>query len=188
MKNITISILTFVFLLSGSAFRLMEPSPEGIFFRFKGSDFQLQSRTKAPSSRFVARSIEEYSSKADTFSNVLFSERQYVEIIRQDAAFEPNFGIALGFEFDERNGEYPYTPSHAVMQLKNFSYGGVEFSRTDTSNYTGVFNDFSADFRMEIDGFAQDTIFGRFQGVLVSGSGEMQLIENGSFKAHLLRK
>ena len=165
-----------------------EEGEEGIFFKFKGIDFALQSRTQAPTARFVARSIEEHTAKADTFSNVLYTDKQYVEIIRQDAAFEPMYGIALGFEFDERNGEYPYTPSHAVMQLKNFSYGGVEFSKADTSNYTGVFNDYSADFRIEVDGFEHDSIFGRFQGVLVSGSGEMQLLENGSFKVHLLRK
>jgi len=111
-----------------------------------------------------------------------------VEIIRQDDPRDPHVGLAIGFEFDENNGEYPYTPAHAVIQLKNFSWGGVEFSQSDTLNFTGVSNNISDDVTLEVDGFVNDTIYGHFSGVLLSGAGTMASLDKGQFRAFLYRK
>ncbi len=124
----------------------------------------------------------------DTLSHVLYTSRQYVEIVRQDAPYNPRLGLALGFEFDEKNGEYPYTPAYAVMQLKDFGWGGVEFSTVDTLNYTGVSNNVSDDIFIEVDTFYRDTIVGRFSGLLLSGAGAMMPIDSGHFKVRLYRR
>ena len=123
----------------------------------------------------------------DTLSNWFSPSRSYVEIIRQDDPLDPRFGIALGFEFDENNGEYPYTPAFAKIQVKDFQWGGVEFSLRDTFNYTGVSNDVSDDLSVEVDGYRNDTIFGRFSGLLLSGAGPMAPIDSGYFRAFVYR-
>jgi hypothetical protein len=124
----------------------------------------------------------------DTMSNRYIQRRHYVEIIRQDDPVKPHFGIAMGFEFDETNGEYPYTPSYAVLQLKDFGWGGVEFSRRDTSNYTGVSNNVSDDLTIQVDSFKHNTIYGRFSGLLISGAGPMSPIDSGAFQVLLYRQ
>lgn len=126
--------------------------------------------------------------RLDTLSNVYNVRQHYVEIIRQDDPYRPTLGMAMGFEFDEENGEYPYLPSRAVIQLKDFGWGGVEFSARDTSNYTGISDEVSDDITLEIEGYRNDTIFGRFSGVLLSGAGPMAPLEGGSFRVRLFRK
>ncbi|MCC7506943.1 MAG: hypothetical protein IT259_16680 [Saprospiraceae bacterium] len=111
-----------------------------------------------------------------------------MEIVRQDAPYNPRLGLALGFEFDEKNGEYPDTPAYAVMQLKDLGWGGVEFSTVDTLNYTGVSNNVSDDIFIEVDTFYRDTIVGRFSGLLLSGAGAMMPIDSGHFKVRLYRR
>lgn len=126
--------------------------------------------------------------KLDTLSNWFDPDNKYVEIIRQDDPLRPTIGVAFGFEFDEENGEYPYTPEFAVLQLKDFGWGGVEFSPRDTLNYTGVSNAVSDDLTVEVLGFQNDTITGRFFGMLLSGAGTMTAIEQGSFRVRVYRK
>ena len=94
------------------------------------------------------------------------------------AIFETIFDC---FEFDEENGDYPYTPAFAVLQLKDFGWGGVEFDTRDTCNYTGVSNAVSDDLLIEIDDYRNDTIFGRFSGLLLSGAGGMAPLDSGHF-------
>jgi len=126
--------------------------------------------------------------KLDTLSNWFDAERHYVEIVRQDNPVRPTIGIALGFEFDEEVEEYPFTPAYAVLQLKDFGWGGVEFSPNDTLNYTGVSNDVSNDITIEILDFQNDTITGTFSGLLLSGAGPMAAIDSGTFRVRLYRK
>lgn len=121
------------------------------------------------------------------YANCYYPDRNYVEIIRQDRGDQPSLGIALGFEFDESNGEYPYTPSEAVLQIKDFSWGGVEFSALDTVNYTGVSNKVSNDFSLEILSWENDTITGTFSGLLLNGAGDQSPIDSGYFKIGLRR-
>lgn len=123
----------------------------------------------------------------DTLSNWFSPSRKYVEIVRQDHPTRPTLGIAMGFEFDETNGEYPYTPAHAVLQLKDFGWGGVEFSHRDTLNYTGISNEISDDLQIEIEAYRNDTIFGHFSGLLLSGGGPMGNIEKGYFAVKVYR-
>lgn len=123
----------------------------------------------------------------DTLSNWYNPAKKYVEIVRQDHPTLPTLGIALGFEFDEENGEFPYTPAHAVLQLKDFGWGGVEFSRRDTLNYTGISNAISDDLQIEIEAYRNDTIFGHFSGLLLSGAGPMGSIEKGQFAVKVYR-
>jgi hypothetical protein len=159
---------------------------EGIYFDFKSAPFVLTYR--AQKGRTMGAYSDCNNGCLDTLCNQYLVAKQYVEIIRQDDPRAPHLGIALGFEFDETNGTYPYTPANAVIQLKNFSWGGIEFSQTDTLNYTGVSNNISDDVTLEVDGFVNDTIFGHFSGVLLSGAGPMASLEHGRFRAFLYRK
>ncbi|HMX38976.1 MAG TPA: hypothetical protein PKD78_01570 [Saprospiraceae bacterium] len=124
----------------------------------------------------------------DTLSSCYWVQRQYVEIIRQDDPTTPRLGVALGFEFDEEADTYPYTPSHAVIQVKDFRWGGVEFGQRDTFNYTGVANEISEDIQVEVDSFRNDTLYGRFSGLLLSGSDQMGALEDGVFVVKIYRK
>ncbi|MFN0035482.1 MAG: hypothetical protein ACKVUS_10450, partial [Saprospiraceae bacterium] len=124
----------------------------------------------------------------DTLSNWFDPETNHVEIIRQDNAVRPTIGVALAFEFDEENGEYPYTPAYAALQLKDFGWGGLEFSLRDTMNYTGVSNNVSDDLSIEILDFQNDTITGTFSGLLLSGAGQMTGIEEGRFRVRVYRR
>ncbi len=172
------------FLLSKSK---ADTDVSGIQFRFKGRDMILLHPMRKSKDSFLPRG--EYSDrKLDTLSNWFDPEKKYVEIIRQDNPVQPSIGMALGFEFDETNGDYPYTPAYGTLQLKNFGWGGVEFSPRDTLNYTGVSNDVSDDLTIEILAFSHDTITGAFSGLLLSGAGPMAPIENGRFKVRVYRK
>lgn len=133
--------------------------PVGVQFTFKNATVTLTEKMALDTTRFRTRG-EGPSFRFDTMSNVYFPDKQYVEFVRQDQSMQPRLGLAMGFEFDEKNGDYPYTPAHAVMQLKDFGYGGVEFSQRDTSNFTGVSDSVSDDISIEIEGFKNDTILG----------------------------
>jgi len=178
-------LFTFCFLCAG--WKSLPPTDlEGVFFDFKGVPCALYYRMQK--SRMFSNYSGCNNGCLDTLSNQYLVNKQYVEIIRQDDPRDPHVGLAIGFEFDENNGEYPYTPAHAVIQLKNFSWGGVEFSQTDTLNFTGVSNNISDDVTLEVDGFVNDTIFGHFSGVLLSGAGTMASLDKGQFRAFLYRK
>ena len=163
------------------------PPDAGVFFRFKNHDFSLRAPMQNSGGHYFPRGRLD-NARLDTLSNWFDPQRHYVEIIRQDDALHPGVGLALGFEFDETNGEYPYSPEQAVLELKDFGWGGVAFSVHDTLNYTGVSNAVSDDLTVEIDSFRRDTIYGRFSGLLLSGAGPMAAIENGRFKIGLYRK
>ncbi len=163
-----------------------KPPESGLFFRFKNHDFSLRSPLRSSASRYYPRGRLN-DARLDTLSNWFDPRRHYVEIIRQDDPVQPGLGLALGFEFDESNGDYPYTPAHAVLELKDFGWGGVAFGPRDTLNYTGVSNAVSDDLTVEIDSFQRDTIYGRFSGLLLSGGGQMATLENGRFVVRLYR-
>lgn len=152
---------------------------DGMSFLFKNQTFELTARPQTPGGKPRGRT---------PLGNWYDAEQHYVEIIRQDHASSPRWGLALGFEFNAEAGEYPYHPAHAVMQLKDFGWGGLQFGRGDTCNYTGVLNDFSEDLSIRIDTFSNDTIYGRFSGLLLSGAGSMASIEDGYFRVRLYRK
>ncbi|MFN0014311.1 MAG: hypothetical protein ACKVU2_07150 [Saprospiraceae bacterium] len=124
----------------------------------------------------------------DTMSNVYTLSRRRVDIVRQDHPVVPHFGVALCFEFDEKNTGYPYFPASATIQFKDFSWGSVEFSSTDSCNFTGVTNEVSDDLSIQVDGYQNDTIFGRFSGVLLSAAGPMAELDNGQFRVLIYRK
>ena len=162
------------------------PPAAGISCRFKQLPLTLTTGMRKGSQGFAQRGGLS-NADLDTLSNWFNPAKKYVEIIRQDDPVHPRFGIALGFEFDEGNGDYPYTPAYAKIQVKDFEWGGVEFSRLDTFIYTGVSNNVSDDLSIEVDGYQNDTIFGRFSGLLLSGAGPMAPIDSGYFRALVYR-
>jgi len=175
--------------IAAFAFQAVAPPAadlRGVSFRFKNRDFALLHPMRQGKKNFLPRGNFS-NKKLDTLSNWFNPETQYVEIIRQDHPVQPSVGLALGFEFDEANADYPYTPAHAVLQLKNFGWGGVEFSPRDTLNYTGVSDAVSDDITIEILDFQNDTITGKFSGLLLSGAGPMATIEEGKFKVKVYR-
>lgn len=178
---------TIILLASGLALFFHPPDKGGLWFRFKGQSLALQHPMRNENTRFLPRK-KHSNAQLDSMSNCYFTERKYVEIIRQDDPTHPRIGVAIGFEFDESNGGYPYTPAHAVLQLKDFGWGGVEFDTRDTFNYTGVSNAVSDDLQIEIDSFIKETIYGRFSGLLLSGSDKMAELEEGRFAIKLYRK
>lgn len=160
--------------------------PAGLFFHFKGRPYALTRPMRPGPESYLPRGrFDEH--QLDTLSNRFDSRRNHVEIIRQDDGKRPRFGVALAFEFDEENGDYPYTPAYAMMQLKDFGWGGVEFDARDTCNYTGVSNAVSDDLFIEIDDYRNDTIFGRFSGLLLSGAGGMATLDSGYFAVRVYR-
>ncbi|MDX1911935.1 MAG: hypothetical protein SFV22_10640 [Saprospiraceae bacterium] len=176
-------ILFLLILLSGS------PASDdftGVAFHFKNRDIHLLHPMRRSDGVYHPRDGLSNAS-LDTLSNFFDPAARHVEIIRQDHPSQPTMGLALAFEFDEANGEYPYTPAYAALQLKNFGWGGLEFSVRDTMNYTGVSNDVSDDFTIEIIDFHNDTITGLFSGLLLSGAGPMAGIEEGRFRVRLYR-
>ncbi len=158
----------------------------GIACTFKGRALLL-SYPMRPSEDVLRQKGRRAAEQLDTLSNWFSPSRKYVEIVRQDHPTRPTLGLAMGFEFDEENGEYPYTPAQAVLQLKDFGWGGVEFSHRDTLNYTGLSNEVSDDLQIEIEAYRNDTIFGHFSGILLSGAGPMGPIEKGRFAVKLYR-
>lgn len=163
------------------------PERQGVDFLWKGKQYHLKAPLQLEKALLYQRGGLSSAELALT-ANCYYSERQYVEIIRQDAARQPHLGIAIGFEFDESNGEYPYSPSEAVLQIKDFRWGGVEFAALDTFNYTGVSNAVSNDFSLEIRSWEQDTITGTFSGLLLNGAGDQAAIDSGYFKIGLKRR
>ncbi|MBX2890143.1 MAG: hypothetical protein KF734_04400 [Saprospiraceae bacterium] len=165
--------------------------PRGIYFRFKEREMLLLHPMRKGKGNYMPRDISRgnfSNKKLDSLSNWYDVERQYVEIIRQDHPTHPTIGLALGFDFDEEREEYPYKPTFAAMQLKDFGWGGVEFDTRDTMNYTGVTNSVSSDLSVEVTAFRNDTIIGTFSGVLLSGAGTMAEIENGTFRVRVYRR
>lgn len=180
-------LLLFFLCLFAAAGVVPTDPPDGIFFHFKKRKMLLLHPMRNGKSNFLPRG--RFSDrKLDTLSNWFDAERNHVEIIRQDHPSQPTVGVAFAFEFDEENGEYPYTPAYAVLQLKDFGWGGVEFSPRDTMNYTGVSNAVSDDLTIEILDFQNDTLSGKFSGVLLSGAGTMASLDSGSFKIKVYRK
>lgn len=179
-------LLIFAVCLFTAGFLPTDP-PDGIYLHFKQRKMLLLHPMRngkvnyLPRGRFSDR-------KLDTLSNWFDTTKNHVEIIRQDHPVRPTIGVALVFEFDEENGEYPYTPAYAVLQLKDFGWGGVEFDTQDTMNYTGVSNAVSNDLTVEILDFQNDTLTGKFSGVLLSGAGTMAPLDSGSFKIKVYRK
>lgn len=159
----------------------------GILFSFKGEKRHLFAPLRL--SKHTLHQKGGLSPAAlDSASNIYYLDRQYVEIIRQDDPFQPHSGIALGFEFDELAEEFPYSPAFVTIQIKDFTWGGVEFSAGDTLNYTGVSNDVSDDVSLQVDSYQNDTITGHFSGLLLNGAGGMALLDSGIFRIRLLRK
>ncbi len=165
---------------------IQDPDTPGIYLRFKQREMLLLHPMRRGPGGYLPRNNFN-NAKLDTLSNWFDPEKKYVEIIRQDNPVQPTIGMALGFEFDEENGDFPYTPAYATLQLKNFAWGGVEFSPRDTLNYTGVSNDVSNDINIEITGFRNDTITGTFSGLLLSGAGPMAPVEDGHFRVKVYR-
>lgn len=176
-------------LLLAPAFSFREEVPSGEFFnfKFKGKRHELAARSALDTTRFSAKSAMN-DGRLDTASNIFYQSKNYIEIIRQDERIRPMVGVALGFEFDESNGEFPYTPARAVIQIKDFRYGGVMFEKRDSLNFTGVSNSVSDDLDIEILGFQEDTIVGQFKGLLLNGAGGMAEVREGKFKIKLFRK
>lgn len=180
-------IIVLCFWLLAGGFRSSGDPPEGVYLVFKERELLLRHPMRRGSNNFLPRG--NYSDrKLDTLSNWFDAEKNYVEIVRQDDPVHPTIGVALAFEFDEENGEYPYTPAFAAFQLKDFGWGGVEFSPRDTLNYTGVSNSVSDDLTIEILGYRNDTITGRFSGLLLSGAGPMAPLEKGTFRVRVYRR
>lgn len=178
-------LITALLVLCYVGFQRPDP-PAGVYFSFKNRSIALTAGMQAGKGGYFPRGRFD-NAKLDTLSNWYDPAAHYVEIIRQDDPLRPTVGLAMGFEFDEANGEYPYSPSRAVVQLKDFGWGGVEFSTRDTMNYTGVSDSVSDDLVLEIDGFENDTIWGRFSGLLVSGAGPMAGIDEGRFRVRVYR-
>lgn len=160
--------------------------PAGISFQFKKRNIQLLHPMRRGDGFHPRDGLSDRT--LDTLSNWFDPEANRVEIIRQDHPTRPKLGLALAFEFEEDNGEYPYTPAYAILQLKDFGWGGMEFSLRDTMNYTGVSNKVSEDLAIEILDFQNDTITGSFSGLLISGAGSMTSIEEGRFQVRLYRR
>jgi hypothetical protein len=165
----------------------MEDNLQGIGFTFREQPYRLEFPIRlGPRLLFQRGGLSNAS--LDTSSHCYYTARHYVEIVRQDHATEPTIGLALGFEFDPENGDFPYTPAHAVAQIKDFRWGGVEFGSNDTLNFTGVSNDVSDDIQITIEGFANDTIWGEFSGLLLNGAEQMATLDRGWFRVKVYRK
>jgi hypothetical protein len=162
--------------------------PLGVAFVFKGKSYFLNEKMRLGGPVFGPHDMHCNNACLDTLCNRYQAAKHYVELIRQDDGLHPTTGLALGFEFDESNGEYPYTPSYAVLQFKDFRWGGLEFSRQDTCNYTGLSDKVSDDLQIEIDSFINNTIYGRFSGLLLNGAGGMAVLDSGFFRIFLYRE
>lgn len=169
-----------------SAFYSIVMAPSGIQFTFKDQKLiLLYPMRRDPGT--LGRRAGLSNAQLDTLSNWYSPVRKYVEIIRQDHPLQPHYGIALGFEFDGEFNDYPYTPAYAKLQLKDFTWGGVEFSLVDSCNFTGVSNDVSNDLSIQVEGYQNDTIFGRFSGLLLSAAGPMAQLDSGYFRVFVHR-
>lgn len=158
----------------------------GVYARFKDRSYWLRYPMDAAPG-ISKPSWQDASARLDTMSNWYSRSRQYVEIIRQDHPATPTIGMALGFDYDETWGEPPYTPRYGRVQFKHFGWGGVEFSASDTLNFTGVSDAVSNDLSIEVVYFDGDSIAGTFSGLLLSGAGTMAMLDSGTFAVRLRR-
>jgi len=158
----------------------------GIYLHFKNHPIALNHPMRRDP-RNPMRRVSLTNAQLDTLSHWYSPARKYVEIIRQDHPVRPHYGIALGFEFDADVDDFPYSPAHARLQFKDFTWGGVEFSPVDSCNFTGVTNDVSNDLTIFVDDYRNDTIFGRFSGLLLSAAGPMAQVDSGYFQVFLYR-
>jgi hypothetical protein len=162
-------------------------SRQGVGFSFRGQTYHLAHPMRL-SPRVLFQRGGLTNSQLDTASHCYHVAQHYAELVRQDDPTAPRVGLALGFEFDPTQGEFPYTPARAVVQLKDFRWGGIEFGINDTLNFTGVSDEVSDDLLVEIDGYERDTIFGRFSGLLLNGAGSMAAIDSGWFRVRVYRR
>jgi hypothetical protein len=183
-----IFFLLLIFRFGFTQHSIPSATTEGLYFHFKGIKYHLTEKMKSGAPVFGPHASKCNNACLDSLCNRLIVRKNYVEIIRQNHSIHPEIGLALGFEFDPSNGEYPYTPAYAVAQFKDFRWGGIEFSQQDTCNFTGLSNRVSDDLQIEVDSFARDTIFGRFSGLLLSGAGPMASIDSGFFCIRLYRQ
>ena len=170
-----------------ASFNLDAPAKQGIRCVFKGVGHHLEYPIRLSRTTMFQRGGLS-PAQLDTASHYYDVSKFFVEIIRQDDPVSPRIGIDLGFEFDENNGEYPFTPSNATLNFKDFGWGGKEFELGDTLNYTGVSNAVSDDILVEVLSWKNDTITGRFSGLLLNGAGNMAVIDSGWFRVRLFRK
>lgn len=126
--------------------------------------------------------------EAEEESNLWLEDQDWVQIIRQDHRWNPTVGIGIGFSFSADIDTFPYQPEKVSIQFKDFTFGGTHFSKRDANNFSGVYNNISADIKLEVLSIENDTIEGVFSGVLISGSGKMAHLEEGSFRVGLVRK
>jgi hypothetical protein len=184
MKFVFTSILVVSILAAAS----MESLPEYISFTLNGQSFTfvegITPRPLEPSDDDPELLIQE----AQENSSAIIEDKAWVQIIRQNDKWNPTQGIAIGFEFDPTIDTFPYLSAKAAIQFKDFKYGGQHFSKKDTANYSGLFNDYNAEIRVEILDFQSDTIVGKFSGVLLSGSGKMAHLDDGNFRIRLYRQ
>ncbi len=175
-----------VFLWAAGSAPIETPLCDGIHFRANSRWFHLsypamRGGDKAPFGKSVRLM------RWDTMSNWFSPSRGYVEIIRQDHPTNPLYGLALGFEFHDSIHIFPHAPTYVRAHFKDFSWGGKEFSRADSFNYTGLNNDVSNDLSLRVTDFHNDTIRGVFSAVLISGAGPMLHIDSGYFCVLLRR-
>jgi hypothetical protein len=163
------------------------PTRHGISFYFKGQRYDLNAKMRLNNGGFGQRGglARTY---MDTVANCYYTNGNFVEILRQDHPKLPINGIALGFEFEADTDTFPYYPTKATIQFRDFTWGGIEFDAADTLNYTGLTNSVSDDVFFEISSFRNDTIEGRFSGLLLSGKGDMAPIDSGYFRVRLYRR
>ena len=180
---------TFFLLLSCLAlsFDLTE-QPEFVSFRLNGGTYTLSEKITPRPLEPSDEDPELLAIEAEEESSRLFEEQNWVQIVRQDDRWLPNYGLALGFSFDPKVDTFPYHPEKVAIQFKDFLFGGQHFSRRDTANFSGLYNDYSADVKFEVIDFQSDTIVGKFSGVLISGSGKMAYLEDGAFRVRLFRE
>ncbi len=159
----------------------------GVSFQLKGKKYQLSAKMRLATGGFGQRGglARAY---VDTVSNCFYINGNFIEILRQDHPMQPQCGIALGFEFHPDVDSFPYLPTRATVQFRDFRWGGVEFDAADTLNYTGVTNSVSDDIYFEVLSFRNDTVEGRFSGILLSGAGGMAQLDSGYFKARVYRR
>jgi hypothetical protein len=168
---------------------LTEPEQNDyVYFRFHKQAFELTNQITPRPLEPSDLDPESVVLTAEQESNMLYQEHHWVQIIRQDDRWNPRFGIGIGFRYDNPVDTFPYRPDKAAIQFKSFEYGGQHFSQKDTANFSGIFNAISADVIIEITGYQADTISGTFKGVLISGSGRMAHLENGTFRIGLEKK
>ena len=183
MKYFLPTLVFFALFLSG-----FSPSPadenggeEFIRFRFKGREFELNQRIRTLPEECWGGWCQS-NEQLDTLCNIFVSEKKRVKIIRQDDGFDPATGIGLLFQYDPAVDSLPFLSPSARLQLVDFRFGGARGAQNDRANYTGVTNDVSSDFKLQIERVAGDTLIGTFTGVLVNGAGGMAPIEDGQFR------